>query len=84
MVWTSIRHQLNFKKNKVDDYPIKKQNPYAQNNLAALLANATNNEGLPEESISLSKSLIGGSMNACKMRILTFCVLELSVTVGRD
>ncbi|KAG4379569.1 hypothetical protein GLYMA_16G010400v4 [Glycine max] len=74
----TMRHQLNFKKNKVDDYPIKKQNPYVPNNLSALLANAnaTNNEGLPEESISISKSLIGGSMNACKMRILNFCVPE--------
>ncbi|KAL2336399.1 hypothetical protein Fmac_010845 [Flemingia macrophylla] len=72
----TMRHQLNFKKNKGEDYPIKKQNTYSTHQITALIANATNNEGLIEESISLSKSLVGGSMNMCKMRILTFCLPE--------
>lgn len=72
----TMRHQLNFKKNKGEDYHIKKQNTYSPQHLTALIANATNNEGLIEESISLSKSLVGGSMNMCKMRILTFCLPE--------
>lgn len=78
MVWTSTRHQLNVKKTKGDDQNnIKKQKrTYAPQHLAALIANASNNEGLIEESISLSKSLMGGSMNVCKMRILSFFVHE--------
>lgn len=65
------RHQLHFKPKKPDQ-PIKKQNTYSSQRVAAHLANATNNEGLIDESSSLSKSLLGGSMNACKMRVLSF------------
>ncbi|TKY64234.1 hypothetical protein E2542_SST14127 [Spatholobus suberectus] len=72
----TMRHQLNLKKNKGDDYHIKKQNTYSPQLLAAYIANATTNEGVIEDSNSLSKSLTGGSMNACKMRILSFCVPE--------
>ena len=75
-VWTSVRHQLNLKKNKADDYSIRKQNTYSPQPLAAYLANATNNEGLIDETCSLSKSLIGGSVNVCKMRALTFWLPE--------
>ncbi|RDX84764.1 hypothetical protein CR513_34133, partial [Mucuna pruriens] len=71
----TMRHQLN-KKNKGDDYHIKKQNTYSPQHLAMHIANATNNEGLIEEPVSLSKSLVGGSMNAHKMRILSFCMPE--------
>ncbi|KAJ1401093.1 hypothetical protein SESBI_29103 [Sesbania bispinosa] len=51
----TMRHQLNFKKNKVDDYPIKKQNMFSPHPLASYLANATNTEGLIDEASSLSK-----------------------------
>ncbi|XP_058743756.1 protein PHYTOCHROME-DEPENDENT LATE-FLOWERING isoform X1 [Vicia villosa] len=67
----TARHQLHFKPKKPDQ-PIKKQNTYSSQRVAAHLANATNNEGLIDESSSLSKSLLGGSMNACKMRVLSF------------
>lgn len=75
-LWTSIRHRLNLKKNKVDNHVTKKQSTYSPQRVAAHLANATNNEGLIEESSSLSKSLVGGSMNVCKMRVLSFCLPE--------
>jgi hypothetical protein len=54
------------------DPPIEKQNTYAPHHVAFHLANATNNEGLIDESNSLSKSPIVGSMNECKMRVLSF------------
>jgi len=57
--------------NKLDP-PIEKQNTYARQHVAFHLANATNNEGLIDESGSLSKSLIVGSMNEYKMRVLSF------------
>ncbi|RYQ89008.1 hypothetical protein Ahy_B09g095877 isoform C [Arachis hypogaea] len=72
----TTRLQLNLKKNKSDDYPIRKQNTYSPQHLSAFLANPNNNEGLIEETSSLSKSLIGGSMNVCKMRALSFCLPE--------
>jgi hypothetical protein len=68
---TFIRHKLHFKMKKPDQL-IKKQNTYAPQRVAAHLANAANNEGLIDDSSSLSKSLVGGSMNASKMRVLSF------------
>lgn len=55
---------------------MKKQNAFVTQHITPHLANSTSNEGVIDDSISLSKSLIGGSMNACKMRIITFCVPE--------
>ncbi|QCE02363.1 Transcription factor Spt20 [Vigna unguiculata] len=72
----TMRHQLNFKKNRVEDFQMKKQNVYVTSPIAPYIASSTSSEGVIDDSISLSKSLIGGSMNACKMRILTFCVPE--------
>jgi len=54
------------------DPPIEKQNTYAPQHMAFHLANATNNEGLIDESNSLSKSPIVGSIKECKMRVLSF------------
>lgn len=67
----TTRHKLHFKMKKPDQL-IKKQNTYAPQRVAAHLANAANNEGLIDDSSSLSKSLVGGSMNASKMRVLSF------------
>ncbi|AET01824.2 protein PHYTOCHROME-DEPENDENT LATE-FLOWERING isoform X2 [Medicago truncatula] len=67
----TTRHKLHFKMKKPDQL-IKKQNTYAPQRVAAHLSNAANNEGLIDDSCSLSKSLTGGSMNACKMRVLSF------------
>ncbi|KAF7843627.1 protein PHYTOCHROME-DEPENDENT LATE-FLOWERING isoform X1 [Senna tora] len=72
----TMRHQLNCKKNKVDDYPIKKKNSYSPQHLSLCLSNASNNEGLKDETKSLSKSLVGGSMNVSKVRVLTFLLPE--------
>ncbi|KAE9605816.1 hypothetical protein Lal_00025579 [Lupinus albus] len=68
----TTRHQLNSKKNKGDDYPMRKQNTYSQQHLVACLSNARNSDGIIDETISLSKSLTGGSMNVCKTRHLSF------------
>ncbi|XP_019443543.1 PREDICTED: uncharacterized protein LOC109356679 isoform X2 [Lupinus angustifolius] len=68
----TMRHQLNLKKNKGDDYPTRKQATYSTQHLGACLSNATNNDGIIDETSSLSKSLMGGSMNVCKMRHLSF------------
>ncbi|KAE9595880.1 hypothetical protein Lal_00030581 [Lupinus albus] len=68
----TMRHQLNLKKNKSDDYPTRKQTMYSAQHLGACLSNATNNDGIMDETNSLSKSLMGGSMNVCKMRYLSF------------
>ncbi|XP_024639889.1 protein PHYTOCHROME-DEPENDENT LATE-FLOWERING [Medicago truncatula] len=67
----TTRHKLHSKMENPDP-PIEKQNTYAPQHVAFHLANATNNEGLIDESSSLSKSLIVGSMNECKMRVLSF------------
>ncbi|KAI4355402.1 hypothetical protein L6164_004181 [Bauhinia variegata] len=73
----TMRHQLNCKKNKVDDYPIRKQN-YSPQLLANYLSNTSNGEDLKDDasSRSLSKSLVGGSMNVCKIRVLNFVLPE--------
>ncbi|XP_028752169.1 protein PHYTOCHROME-DEPENDENT LATE-FLOWERING isoform X2 [Neltuma alba] len=72
----TMRHQLNCKKNKVDDCPIRKQNSYSPQHVAVCLANASSNEGFKDDTKSLSKSLVGGSMNVSKIRILSFWLPE--------
>uniref|UniRef100_A0A803KQY6 Uncharacterized protein n=1 Tax=Chenopodium quinoa TaxID=63459 RepID=A0A803KQY6_CHEQI len=67
----AMRHQLNRKKNKVDEYP-RRSRPSSSQELQLCLSNASNYEYSKDEiSTSLSKSLVGGSMNACKIRIVT-------------
>ncbi|CAL0307891.1 unnamed protein product [Lupinus luteus] len=68
----TMRHQINSKKNKGDDYPMRKQNTFSPQLLVACLSNAMSNDGIIDETSSLSKSLTGGSMNVCKMRHLSF------------
>ncbi|KAK4269052.1 hypothetical protein QN277_022257 [Acacia crassicarpa] len=70
------RHKLNCKKNKVEDYLIRKQNSYSPQNVAVRLAEAFSNEGLNDDTKSLSKSLVGGSMNVSKIRISSFWLPE--------
>ncbi|KAK7275550.1 hypothetical protein RIF29_16669 [Crotalaria pallida] len=72
----TMRHQLNVKKNKGDDYPMRKQNTYSTQLLTEYFSNAMNNDGIIDESSSLSKSLVGGSMNVCKLRHLSFIFPE--------
>lgn len=68
-----VRYQLNGKKNKVDNYS-RKPNSYPAQHLMACLSNVSNNEDFKDDSCvsPLSKSLVGGSMNICKTRILNF------------
>ncbi|KAK6124703.1 hypothetical protein DH2020_041558 [Rehmannia glutinosa] len=73
----TMSHQLNNKKNKVEEYPIRKPNTYSAQHLATHLSSDSNNENLKDETCkSLSKSLVGGNMNVCKTRILAFTQSE--------
>ncbi|XP_043720527.1 protein PHYTOCHROME-DEPENDENT LATE-FLOWERING-like isoform X2 [Telopea speciosissima] len=74
----TMRHQLGCKKNKVDDHPaVKKPMVYSTQQLSFSLSNV-NNEDLKDAACErpLSKSFIGGSMNICKTRVLTFLQTE--------
>ncbi|KAL8458740.1 hypothetical protein ACS0TY_036303 [Phlomoides rotata] len=74
----TTRCQLNCKKNKVDEYPIRKPNAYSAQQLMSLLSSDSSNENLKDDSCKmlLSKSLVGGNINACKTRILNFMQTE--------
>lgn len=74
----AFRFQLNCKKGKVDEYPIRKPNAYSAQLLASQFSSDSNNENLKDETcqMPLSKSLVGGSMNICKIRILNFIQTE--------
>lgn len=79
----SSRFQLNRKKNKADEYPIRKSNVYNQQQLGSHLCSDSNNESYNDEKVDmpLSRSLKGGSMNTCKLRVLT-CTLTERVPQG--
>ncbi|KAK4838154.1 hypothetical protein QYF36_011489 [Acer negundo] len=66
------RYKLSSKKNKVDDYPIRKPRAFSAQNLSVCLSNALNNEDFKNDLWPLSKSLVGGSMNNCKTRVINF------------
>ncbi|KAJ0865434.1 putative transcription factor Spt20 [Helianthus annuus] len=68
----TVRHQLNVKKNKVDEY--KETTTFPTQQLNHFLYNDQNNENPKDEDckMPLSKSLVGGSMNVCKTRVLNF------------
>lgn len=73
-----FRYQLNCKKNKVDEYPIRKPITYSAQQLMSVLSSDSNNENLKDDSCKmlLSKSLVGGNINACRTRILNFMQTE--------
>nr|XP_043624431.1 protein PHYTOCHROME-DEPENDENT LATE-FLOWERING-like [Erigeron canadensis] len=68
----TARHQLNCKKNKVDDY--RKTTSFPTQQLQHYLYDDHNSENLKDDTckMPLSKSLVGGSMNVCKTRVLNF------------
>ncbi|XP_071715593.1 protein PHYTOCHROME-DEPENDENT LATE-FLOWERING [Rutidosis leptorrhynchoides] len=69
----TVRYQLNCKKNKVDEY--RKTTVFPTSPLNHYLYNDHNNNENPKDDtckMPLSKSLVGGSMNVCKTRVLTF------------
>ncbi|XP_051135619.1 protein PHYTOCHROME-DEPENDENT LATE-FLOWERING [Andrographis paniculata] len=75
----AMRCQLNNRKNKVEEYPIRKQpNSFSTQAVAALLSVDSNNDELKEEpcKMPLSKSLIGGNVNANRTRIMNFVQSE--------
>ncbi|KAL6568319.1 hypothetical protein OROHE_004003 [Orobanche hederae] len=72
----SMRCQLNHKKNKVDEYTRRKPNAYSAQELMRYLSSDSNNEILNDETYKLSKSLIAGSMNVSKTRIMNFIQTE--------
>ncbi|KAI7733316.1 hypothetical protein M8C21_000231, partial [Ambrosia artemisiifolia] len=68
----TVRYQLNLKKNKIDEY--KATTTFSTQQLNHFLYNDQNNENPKDEDckMPLSKSVVGGSMNVCKTRILNF------------
>ncbi|KAL1538079.1 protein PHYTOCHROME-DEPENDENT LATE-FLOWERING-like [Salvia divinorum] len=70
----AMRYQLNCKKGKDDAYPMRKPSTYSTQQLMSHLSSDSNNENLKDKTcqMPLSQSLVGGSMNACKTRILNF------------
>ncbi|KAL1810626.1 protein PHYTOCHROME-DEPENDENT LATE-FLOWERING [Daucus carota subsp. sativus] len=79
----TARFKVNCKKNRVDDHPLKKSNIYSAQQLMHHLSSDANTENLKDESckMPLSKSLVGGSMNVCKTRVLNFVPPDRSVQV---
>ncbi|KAG7013970.1 hypothetical protein SDJN02_24140 [Cucurbita argyrosperma subsp. argyrosperma] len=74
----TARHQLNLKKSKVNNYPIQKTSTFPAHNLATHLANSSINDDLKDDACArkMSKSRTGGSLNACKRRVLTFMLQD--------
>ncbi|XVF25251.1 hypothetical protein REPUB_Repub13aG0197200 [Reevesia pubescens] len=68
----TMRYQLNGKRKKVDDYHIQKPSTHSPQLLSACLNSLSSNEDFKDESSPLSKSLLGGSMNTYRTRILNF------------
>ncbi|KAI3803322.1 hypothetical protein L1987_31472 [Smallanthus sonchifolius] len=72
----TARYQLNMKKNKVDEY--RRNLAFSTKELSHHLFNDLNIENTKDEACRtpLSKSLVGGSMNVCKTRVLNFVQTE--------
>ncbi|KAK9099588.1 hypothetical protein Syun_026633 [Stephania yunnanensis] len=70
----TMRHGLNVKKNKVDDYPVHRATGYSTELLSSHLSSASSSEDFKDSSCRwpLSKSLVGGSMNVRKIRVMDF------------
>ncbi|KAI3879410.1 hypothetical protein MKW92_012625 [Papaver armeniacum] len=72
------RHQLNCKKKKEDSISVRKPASYSTHLVSMCLSDVSDTEELREPNCitQLSKSLVGGSMNICKVRALNFCQNE--------
>ncbi|KAL4279160.1 hypothetical protein GQ457_03G040280 [Hibiscus cannabinus] len=79
----TMRCQLNRKKNKVDEYHVRKPSTHSPQLISACLTSLSSNEDFKDELNPLSKSLIGGSMNAYKTRTLNFVQGNLVSLVPR-
>lgn len=71
-----IRYQLNVKKNKIDDYPAKEPIKHSMQQLAACLSESFNAEDYTDQARPMSRSLIGGTINTCKTRTMSFVYTE--------
>lgn len=67
-----IRYQLNVKKNKVDDYHLRKPVLYSSQQLSAYLSDTFIAEDFIDPIQPLSKSVISSSANTYKTRVLNF------------
>ncbi|GMJ08405.1 PHYTOCHROME-DEPENDENT LATE-FLOWERING [Hibiscus trionum] len=68
----TMRCQLNRKKNKVDEYHVRKTSSHSPQLISACLTSLSSNEDFKDDLNPLSKSLIGGNLNTDKTRILNF------------
>ena len=67
------RYQLNFKKSgKVKMIPPQKLKPPTSHNIANYLSNAFTNEDYSDSMGPMSRSLLNGTVNTARMRVLTF------------
>lgn len=71
-----FRHRLNRRKNKADECTNRKPNIYSDQLVLACLSNINNEVKDDSCTRPLSKSLVGGSTNVCKIRVLTFVQAE--------
>lgn len=74
----AFRYQLNYKKGKDEEYPMSESSTYSTQPLVSHLSSDSNNENLKDKTcqMPLSNSLVGGSMDVCKTRILNFIQTE--------
>ncbi|KAK4771871.1 hypothetical protein SAY86_013646 [Trapa natans] len=81
----TMRHQLNRIKSKADDCTLRKPEIFPTESLMSCLSKISSIEDFKDNSCTalLSKSLLGGSMNTCKTRLLT-CVLGEHRIEGGD
>ncbi|KAK3022148.1 hypothetical protein RJ639_045287 [Escallonia herrerae] len=76
--WFSFRFQPNCKTNKVDEYQIRKPGTHSAQQLMLHLSSDPMTDNFKDETckMPLSKSLVGGSMNVCKTRVMNFMQTE--------
>lgn len=59
----------------MDEYS-RRPRVYDKQSLVACLSNLSNEEDFKDEDKALSKSILGGSMNTCKTRVMNFARME--------
>ncbi|GAB2253541.1 hypothetical protein Droror1_Dr00006388 [Drosera rotundifolia] len=72
----TMRHQLNRRKTKVDELS-RKPHIFFPQHVSTCLSSLETNENIEDDSVkSLSKSVVGGSANSYKIRVLSFVQAE--------
>lgn len=66
-----FRHKLNVKKNKVDNFA-KKPDPFSSQQVVQHLTSSFSPDDFTETNQLMSRSVIGGSINSYKSRIVQF------------